>query len=306
MRFNFINYGLFIFQNKTTQVGKMPTDYLKAGRADLALEAVSFVILGLTYLDALPPMEKTVSMLACVFFVTLGTYGFNNVTDSREDSVNKPNSVVISGRKTRRQIMNFSLACKLLAIISAYFISCEVLMLVSIILLGSFFYSSAPLGGERLKDMLLVKNITIALLWSVLLLLPMLAWGAAVPFAYLVVVFFVFTHDFISSVLSDLKDVDGDRHAGIKTFPSVYGEKNTLLLIASINVIGCAAIFSGWMFLGLKTYLILLPLACVSRAYMVSLIYSGKQSAADVYRKFDRPTETALGPLALIGRLLMQ
>ncbi|MFA5930123.1 MAG: UbiA family prenyltransferase [Candidatus Micrarchaeia archaeon] len=269
------------------------------------MEAISFVILGLTYMDALPPVEKILAMLACVFFVTLGSYGFNSVTDFQEDSVNKPLSQINTGRKTWRDILNFSLACKLLAVASAYFISWAVLAAVSIILLGSFFYSSTPLGGGRLKDMLIIKNITIALLWSVLLLLPMLAWGASIPLAFLAVVFFVFTHDFISSVLSDLKDVEGDRQAGIKTFPSVYGERNTLALLASANILGLAAILAGWMFLGLKPYLFLLPLACASRAYMFSLIYSKRQSAAEVYRKLDRPTETALGPLALVGRLLV-
>ena len=281
----------------------MPKDYLKAGRADLAIEAVSFVILGLTYMDALPQVETIIAMIACVFFGAMGTYGFNNVTDFKEDSINKPQSAINAGRKTGRDILNFSLACKLISLISAYFISWAVLAVVSVILLGSFFYSSKPLGGGRLKDVFIVKNVTIAMFWSILLLLPMLAWGAPVPLAYLTVVFFVFTHDFISSVLSDLKDVEGDRHAGIRTFPTVYGEKNTLLLLAVINISGLAAIFAGWMFLGLKTYLILLPLACVLRAYMFSLIYSGEQSAADVYRKFDRPAETSLGPLALIGRL---
>jgi len=288
-----------------TKVGKMPKDYLKAGRADLAIEAVSFMILSLTYMDALPPAGTIAALIACVFFVTLGVYGFNNVTDFHEDSINKPHSAVMSGRKTCRQILNFSLLCKLFAVISAYFISWAALIVVSVIILGSFFYSSKPIGGGRLKDMFLVKNVTIALLWAMLLLLPMLAWGVAVPFPYFIVVFFVFTHDFISSVLSDLKDVEGDRHAGIMTFPAVYGEKNTLMLLASVNMAGLAAIFAGWLFLDLKIYLVLLPIVCVSRAYMFSLIYSGKQSAADVYHKFDRPTETALGPLAVLGRIFV-
>jgi 4-hydroxybenzoate polyprenyltransferase len=257
-------------------------------------------------MGVLPQAEKIIAMLACVFFVTLGAYGFNSVTDFREDAVNKPLSQINTGRKTWRDILNFSLASKLIALVAAYFISWTVLLVVSIILIGSFLYSSKPMGGERLKDMFIVKNITIALLWSLLTLLPMLAWGFSVPFAYMSVVFFVFTHDFISSVLSDLKDVKGDKAAGIRTIPTVFGEKNTLALLSAANILGLLAIFSGWVFLGLKAYLFLLPLACILRAYMIWLIGSDKLPVAEVYRKFDRPTETAFGPLALIGRLIMR
>jgi geranylgeranylglycerol-phosphate geranylgeranyltransferase len=257
-------------------------------------------------MDVLPPVEKIIAMLVCIFFVTMGAYGINHVTDRNEDLVNKPNSPINTGRKTERQILVFSLACKLIAIVSAALISPAALAVVSIIVLGSFFYSFKLIGGERLKDILIVKNIVIALLWAIVPLLPMLAWGFSVPFAYLIVVFFVFTHDFISSVLSDLKDVKGDKAAGIRTFPSVYGEKNTLLLLASVNLAGILVIIAGWLFLGLKTYLILLPIMVILRSYMIWLIYSGKQSAADVYHKFDRPTETAVGPLALIGRFIMR
>ncbi len=285
---------------------KLLKDYLETGRVDLAIEAVSFILLGLTYIEMLPPADKIIAMMVSIFFTTLGVYAFNNVTDYKEDLINKPRSAIIAETISKQNILIYSLTCKLVAMISALFISWAVFAVVSIIILGSIFYSYKPAsGGGRLKDIFIIKNLTIALLWSFVPLIPLLAYGFAVPKEFLVVIFFVFISGFISSITSDLKDMEGDNKAGVKTFSTEYGENVTLIFLNIINTIGLMVIVYGWFFLSLKIYLFLLPLLCISRYYSFWLISRKKKSAAYVYRKYDCLGETALGPLALIGRLFI-
>jgi 4-hydroxybenzoate polyprenyltransferase len=106
-------------------------------------------------------------------------------------------------------------------------------------------------------------------------------------------------------MLSDLKDLDGDKRAGLKTFPTVHGLDATLKLLVIVNTLGIIALISGWLFFSLKVSMFLLPLIAISRYYVLWLVSSGQKSAYYVYDKFDRPTESSIGPLAIIGRLLI-
>lgn len=283
----------------------MPRDYLEAGRAELAIEAASFIVLGLAYMDVLPPFEKIIPMLSCAFFGTLGIYSFNVVTDRNEDFINKPFSAINLGRKTERHILYFSLICKLIALVSAYLISLAVFDIVGIVILGSFIYSHKMMAGGRLKDMFILKNISVAFFWALTPLIPMLVYEFSIPSAYLAIVFFVFISGFISSMTSDLKDVRGDQKAGIKTFPAVFGMEMTLIFLFVLNTLGVIALAVGWLSMGLKVSMFLLPLVCISRYYSFWLIGTGKKSAAYVYHNIDGPSETAMGPLALLGRLIL-
>ena len=121
----------------------------------------------------------------------------------------------------------------------------------------------------------------------------------------LIVIFFVFISGFISTIVSDMKDVEGDKRNGVKTFPTVYGVNKTLAFLTAINSLGLFAIIIGWFFLNLRIYLVLLPIMCISRYYEFWLIKSGKKSAAYVYSKIDCPSETSIGFFALIGRLFV-
>jgi len=105
--------------------------------------------------------------------------------------------------------------------------------------------------------------------------------------------------------MSDLKDAEGDELTGVKTFPSVYGLRRTLLFLTALNTIGLLSIVAGWLLLNLKSYLLILSIVNISRYYAFFLIGSGIKSASYTYSKIDIPTLTTFGLLALIGRLLI-
>ncbi len=276
-------------------------DYLTAGRIFLALGIVSVVVLGATYLDASLSLEMIALSVLTAFFVTLGVYSFNQVTDYEEDRVNKPNSVVISGRKSPRQILYFSFLCKALAIALAFAIGQAAFLLICSVVLIGFVYSFKLPGLVRLKEIFIVKNITVSTVWSLMVIVPVFASNAAFQPEFLIVMAFVFLHNLMGVLNADLKDTDGDLKSGLKTIPGVVGKNGTLLLIFGLNTLALLLLVLGIAFWDVKSYLILLSLVSIWRYYRFWVIY--RKELNHVYFRMEDPAYVLLGLLAVMGRI---
>lgn len=277
-------------------------DYFEAGELVWGIAGMTFIILGITYLSVFPPIEKIALGLIVGFFVPLGVYSFNQVTDYREDLVNKKNSVVLSGRKSCEQILAFSFLCKALAIVFSFFISWAALVLVSVIVLTSFLYSYR-FGFGRLKEVPLVKNVSISVAWSILPLIP--AFSVNIPFDpnFLFIALFVFMHCFISSLIADLQDMEGDQKSGIKTLPLMVGIDKTVQILVASNVVAFFAVILGMLFFNVKTYLAIMALI-VTLGCQYAVMAIGKKTMKYIYDYIDKPVYASIGVLALLGRLI--
>jgi 4-hydroxybenzoate polyprenyltransferase len=279
-------------------------DFLETGRILLAFGTISFILLGITYLDAPLSWEMVAASLAAGFFTTLGIYSFNHVTDLSEDRVNKPDSALVSGRLSENQILAFSFICKGLAILSAYFVGWASMALVAGAALVSFLYSYRLFGVGRLKDIYVVKSITVAATYAASLGVPVLGVGSGISPTYWILVFFVFIQILIGTIVADLKDVEGDRKSGVKTIPAAIGKERTMVALIALNSIALLALICGFWAWGLKQYLLLLPLVCLWRYYTFGAMYENRMAIEDIYVKMDNPTYIMTGVLALIGKYL--
>lgn len=280
----------------------MIKDYLEAGKFVWAVTGVLFIVLGITYIDEPLSFEKIIACLAVGFFMPLGVYSFNLVTDCGEDIINKRNSVVITGRKSSFQIMCFSFLCKGTAILASFFIGWASFTIVFTIAVISFLYSYG-FGFGRFKEMFLLKNITIAMGWSMLLLVPAFAGNFPFEPVFLILVFFVFAHCVISSTISDLKDVEGDSKNNVKTLPTEIGLKRTLLALSLVNAAAFLAIIIGVLFFQLKPYLLILLPVSVDRQYAFWIIEKGAP-VPYVYATIDNPTCAIIGLLGVVGKII--
>ncbi|MBN1194041.1 MAG: UbiA family prenyltransferase [Methanomicrobiaceae archaeon] len=93
---------------------------------------------------------------------------------------------------------------------------------------------SKGIAGFRLKGGAGVKNAVVGLTWSVLLVVLI---GRFDPAALLVYVFF-FIKSFVNTTVYDVRDIDADRAAGIRTLPTVLslGRLRTLLIVLTVLV----------------------------------------------------------------------
>ncbi len=110
------------------------------------------------------------------------------------------------------------------------------MVLASVAVLGVFYSITFPLGTFRfrLKNVFLLKNISIGIAWGSLVLV-----GAGELLVPDVVALFLFTsvQVAIGSMIRDIPDAEKDREAGAKTFPVLYGDNATMRFLFLINTL---------------------------------------------------------------------
>lgn len=178
------------------------------------------------------PLSSDVLLAALSTFLLCATVAsYNDITDVKEDSINRKNinPLVYS---TKGKVI--TAACMLLGLYFSFLLSVFSAAFFIMPLVAFSAYSSF-----RMKRYLFVKNIYTALASSLVFFIGAGEFTETAILYYLFVSGFVF----IGSVISDIRDLDGDRAAGIRTIPIVFGEDlakkfvHLSLLIVSILLI---------------------------------------------------------------------
>lgn len=107
---------------------------------------------------------------------------------------------------------------------------------------GSFYSLSFNIGKKqfRIKNVFLVKNILIGLVWGALVLV-----GAGHISTEEVMVLFGFAsiQVVIGSMIRDVPDIEKDRSSGVKSLPVVLGIPFTFSFMHSLNVLGLLLLY---------------------------------------------------------------
>jgi 4-hydroxybenzoate polyprenyltransferase len=200
--------------------------------------------------------------LVAVAAVVLGTYQWNRLTDSREDAVNCPDELAVATSHRRAiEIICVALLGVVAAVAALQHSPAKAAVLAASLVLA---YCYGP--PLRLKALLLVKNVSSSFGWTLLTVLypalgivslrdPALALAFACMFCAVMVV----------ELLWDLRDVEGDAVAGIRSLPVVAGTKATLAAIFLLNTVPAVLVLLGiathvlriaWIFVLINTALV--------------------------------------------------
>lgn len=229
-----------------------------------------FCVLSVQIYMGLPidPVICLVSM-ALIF----GIYTYNRFTDLEEDFTNDISRVIFFQRKRGY----FFLAVSALAGSIAYLTVAGKLSWLHLLLLGiGICYSyrmipwwSAGIGFRllRIKEMTFVKNLAVSFLWgSCVFAVPILYSSGPITHhgmaAFLGIGLFLSTLN--NTLFDDILDEPGDRVAGIKTLPTVWGARRSYLLLWVLDVawlgIVAASFLAGSLDAGHAGFLSLLAL----------------------------------------------
>ncbi len=90
------------------------------------------------------------------------------------------------------------------------------------------------LGREyRLKNIFLLKNISIGLAWGMLILIG----AGTIQSNYIIALFGLATLQvFIGSMIRDIPDIEKDKSEGVQSMPAVIGIRNTILVMHIANI----------------------------------------------------------------------
>jgi len=181
---------------------------------------ISFLLLGV----ALKPI-----LLCAMFLVVYSVYSLNRLTDQEEDAVNAPErSIFVEGNE--RFLLAIAVVSYLVALVLGWLESPFAASILLFPIISGIAYSKnifSAFGIPRLKDIFLVKSLSVASSWAVCAaFLPALYLsGNFIKLGFIFPFFFI--KMFINTVLFDVRDVKGDALNGVKTIPVVIGIKKT-------------------------------------------------------------------------------
>jgi len=208
------------------------------GAVVVAILYISFLLQGIL---------SSALLLIATFFLGISVYSLNKVTDLEEDLVNLPDRARFV-KKNRDYLLFTSLESINIAVVLAFLSNPSAIIVILLAFSVGVFYSIG-MRRLRLKNILLLKNIMIAGTCTVAAALLPLAVHAGIPFIILMVAYYIFLKALINSVLFDVRDIEGDRKAGVRTIPLSLGRnktRNLLLLLNSTLIVWVAvSLFQG-------------------------------------------------------------
>lgn len=197
------------------------------GIAGFFLVYLGFFFLGLN------PCILTCSSAA---LMTFGVYNLDKLTDSDEDKVNTPERErFFSGRRNLAKLSSVG-AYALAIILMILSKPLAVPIILSPVMANAIYASRLHPGVPRLKDIPIMKNITVAFIWATGgALLPALSLSHEQYIPIAMIFFFMAVKMFINTVLYDVRDLKGDGENGVKTMPIILGERKTLVVLLCTN-----------------------------------------------------------------------
>jgi len=194
----------------------MPEDFFEFIRLKIAIFTGFFAMSGHLLFNPLSSDLLLAGLSA--FLACAGAASYNNITDVKEDAINR--------KKTNKYAQNpksriISASCMIGGLYSAYLFSLTSAMLYTIMMSLLIAYSYF-----RVKRHILIKNIYTALGNSMIFLV-----GAGVLYTEALVDYaFIAGFVLIGSIISDMRDLEGDKKANIRTLPAVMGYEKTKTL----------------------------------------------------------------------------
>lgn len=218
VRFKELPKNIFLF---------LTVSSLFIGAMGFSLTFVGYLFLGIA---------PSIQICTAVFLMTFSVYSLNKLTDIEEDAINIPERLnFLSGRK--RRVYFCALGAYLLSVILAFLDKPSTVPIVFIPLAANAVYSSKPIKGlPRLKDIPVMKNISVAVSWALTCtFLPVVHVPGAPGMTIAMVFYIMVVKVFINTVLYDIRDVKGDCKNGIITMPVLLGTKKTTAVLLALN-----------------------------------------------------------------------
>lgn len=193
----------------------------------LGLGLAAYAVYGIPFSDPAP--------LLIIFLLTLNIYAMNRQTDQQADEINLPQRTRFV-RAHGRWIFMLSCAGLTVALALSAIRSLPLGAASLLAFLSGYFYSYPLPSLGRFKDFLVWKNIGVGLIYGFLALIVPLYFGLDSPEVLAPLFLLFFVRFFLISSFFDLRDVEGDRKAGIRTIPIALG-KDTLAAFHALNIL---------------------------------------------------------------------
>lgn len=205
--------------------------------------------------DLLLSFPRMILLVLSTILIAAAGYIINDYFDIKIDSINRPNTLIISNQISKFSALTAHIAFSVIGFILgawvAYLIDVWWLCGIQFITIGLLWYYST-----HFKRMSLIGNLLVSFLTALSILLMLLFEPAFHPLLYMPIAFdntynpswmivgiavFAFLLNLMREIVKDMEDFKGDAEQGCRTYPIVKGLKRSTLLVQQI----------GWLTIGL-------------------------------------------------------
>ena len=222
-------------------------------------------------------MVNTTEEMFVVFYTALiigafigGSNVFNDIQDLKADKINHPERSIPSGSITIKNAKIYTIILWVLGCFMCLWLPISATLTVYIIALPlAFFYS------KKIKGMYIIGNVVIGFLLGLIFIFCGIVFGNVR--SLIIPACLAFSLTFVRELIKDIEDIDGDRKAGLNTFPVKVGIKKAVNLVILLSFLtGLISLIPYFINFYSTSYLILLilgvelPLAIVVFLFMKS------------------------------------
>ncbi len=202
---------------------------------------------------------------AIAFALTLAIYNFDRIADASPDEGRSTPLRAATVRRVRRILVWLIPALLLASVTTAALAGIKPLLWsLAFPLLGiAYILPILPTRTGRPKDVPYLKCFYTAGCWATFTGLGMSTSGLAVVPNALPIALFVFVRMFASTYLGDLRDVEDDAAAGLKTIAGTIGTRASHRLLDAIHVMSVLLLLTyvGWRLMPPAALVLLVPMA---------------------------------------------
>lgn len=215
--------------------------------------------------------------LFIVFAATLFVYNLNRFTDRVEDARNNPERAAFFSAYGRYWLL-IGVVVYVVSIGIGIWLSLPMVEFLLLPLVVGFVYSVF-----RAKELLLIKNLLVGVSWGIIPLGVGAYYGALWRVEIVFFAGYIASMIFIAAVIFDIKDITGDKKAGVRTIPILIGPARTrqLALVSTFLVAGIVLLLVAFSVIPLH-YLVVLAV----NGYVASYIPFAKESHGPLFYGF--------------------
>jgi 4-hydroxybenzoate polyprenyltransferase len=217
----------------------------------------------------------TWDLLFMAYLFSFGGYSINRISDFDQDEVSHPERTAYL-RSRMSWLKGAVVVCFGIGYLLAFLRSLVFFSGLLIPLLLAFAYSVGSkrmkdrLGVPRLKEVTLVKNITVSFAWS---LVPFLVglYYLQLPAAVFALAPFIFLRLMINTIFFDQRDMDADASFGVRTLPVKMGIEGSSRVMNALDLASgvylASIVVSGLLPVFASGLLVFVPYSFAYRLY---------------------------------------
>lgn len=215
-------------------------------RFELPFTAGVCVILGeLLALGKIPTAKELVLGFLSVFLISATSLILNDYFDIESDKINASERPLPSGIVTKRDVILLSFAVTILGLVSSILISFQALLVVILAWTVGFLYN------WRLKKTGLLGNLMVSFSVGMTFIFGGIAVGKSFETSVWFFGILALLINLGEEIAADAMDVEGDRKAGSRSLPVLFGRENALkisgFIFLIVVVISFLPFLFGWM-----------------------------------------------------------